>query len=564
MNKFALILVAFLVAAASGVVRAQECAVVEDWKINSEEYPVSDLYINGPSFGVWTDPYEHIEYMWIHHNVSIDFYDLTSSAGKGPSGDPVLAYSIPSGSTCSQATTFMYGNELITYHGDTPLCTCKWTESNKCPHRIELNIPGQPTQQIALGINSVLNVDTITPDVTGAAGLGYDADPVNPNYSCFPLINPQDVAGKYCIVDRGGCLFQTKYENCRAAGAIGTIIVNRLDAVITLPVFQVDPGDVLVMATKSEGQIIKDNIDTVSITIGRGTGPAAPVQGYSEPDALGVVNPWTGDFSITDSAFILVDDVLVDYKRGLMYGLTVDGNLPSQVMVLDLSGPTDATGTYPVLGVFPQGADGTYWDIMYTEDDRVILLETSWVEDNIYIYDATDNPASPTLISTIKYDSSWCPGGTQPRLSGVEVHPKQRYIYVMPGLRRGDCPNNDNWILHVYDLIDPANPVQVNAFNFPYMDVGSSFVSVNGLKWAWGPNDVAALPMASSGLVFYDFTNPIFPYPKTAVYDPAVNVGDFTAGMYATVYGDNGYWIAYEKDGADGVHGIWHALKLVC
>ena len=47
---------------AVGMVSAQKCEVVEDWKIPTGVYRVSDLYINGPSFGIWTDTYEHKEY----------------------------------------------------------------------------------------------------------------------------------------------------------------------------------------------------------------------------------------------------------------------------------------------------------------------------------------------------------------------------------------------------------------------------------------------------------------------------------------------------------------------
>ena len=73
-----------------------------------------------------------------------------------------------------------------------------------------------------------------------------------------------------------------------------------------------------------------------------------------------------------------------------------------------------------------------------------------------------------------------------------------------------------------------------------------------------------ALPMASSGLVFYDFSDPFAPAKIAPTYDPTVAQDDFTKGMYDTKYADNGYWIAYERDGIDGVHGIWHALQLVC
>jgi len=561
--------VAFLAAAlvvaffASGAHAQYDCVITEDWKIPTGIYPINELYINGPSFGIWRDKYEHVEYMWLHHNTSIDFYDLTSSAGRGPDGNPTLAFTIPSGSTCSQARTFAYGDQFITTHGDVPFCTCKWSDENRCPHRVGLSIPGQPDQQLVLGINSVLNVDRISPDVTAMGGLAYDAS-ANPSFSCETIINPQDVAGKYCIVDRGGCLFQTKYENCRAAGAVGTIIVNRNEGVLVLPVFQVDEGDVLVMVGLSDGQILKDNIDTATITIGRGTGPPQPTAGYSEPDAMGSVVPWTGENIVTGAPFFLVDDIVIDYKRQLMYGITVDGNNPSEVMVLDLGDGPDESGMYPALGVFPQGADGTYWDIAY-QDPAVYLIETSWVQDIVYIYNATADPASPELLTTFAYDESWCPGSRAATLTGVEVHPSGQYIYVLPGGRdpAGTCPNDD-YLVQIYDFSDPANPFMAGTFAVNDMDERTSFVAVNGLKWAWGPDNIAALPMASSGLVFYDFTDPLNPVKIAENYDPTVAVDDFTKGMYDTQYGDNGYWIAYERDGIDGVHGIWHALKLEC
>ena len=110
--------------------------------------------------------------MWIHHNTSIDFYDLTAAAGSGT--DPDIAFSIPSGSSCSQATTFTWGDIFITYHGDVPFCTCKWSDENRCPHKVGVDIPGQDPIQLELGINSVLNVDRISPDVTAMGGLAVD------------------------------------------------------------------------------------------------------------------------------------------------------------------------------------------------------------------------------------------------------------------------------------------------------------------------------------------------------------------------------------------------------
>ena len=125
------------------------------------------------------------------------------------------------------------------------------------------------------------------------------------------------------------------------------------------------------------------------------------------------------------------------------------------------------------------------------------------------------------------------------------------------------CPD-DAYLIQIYDVSDPANPTMAGTFPITDMDETASFVQVNGLKWAWGPEYKAAMPAASSGLFFYDFTDPLAPVKIAEVYDPTVAQNDFTKGMYDTKYADNGYWITYERDGIDGVHGIWHALRLVC
>ena len=49
-----------------------------------------------------------------------------------------------------------------------------------------------------------------------------------------PLLNADDMEGAFCITLRGGCSFQTKYENCKAAGAIGALVINREDVFIDM------------------------------------------------------------------------------------------------------------------------------------------------------------------------------------------------------------------------------------------------------------------------------------------------------------------------------------------
>ena len=86
---------------------------------------------------------------------------------------------------------------------------------------------------------------------------------------------------------------------------------------------------------------------------------------------------------------------------------------------------------------------------------------------------------------------------------------------------------------------------------------------MNGANWVFGPNYITAIPMTSSGMVWYDFSDPLNPVAVSDVYDPAANEDDFTKGVISAVYGDDGYWYVYEKDGEDGVHGLFHQIQLV-
>ena len=57
--------------------------------------------------------------------------------------------------------------------------------------------------------------------------------------------------------------------------------------------------------------------------------------------------------------------------------------------------------------------------------------------------------------------------------------------------------------------------------------------------------------------------DPLNPFAATDVYDPAENRNDFTAGVFNAVYGDDGSWYVYERDGVDGVHAEFHQIQLV-
>ena len=211
---------------------------------------------------------------------------------------------------------------------------------------------GGVTKRFMLGINTVVNVADVVPDVTAEAVLAKTkADPENAKMVTWGcqyasvekkadgktpkvayevgdkrnLVNCDAMKGKYCITDRGGCFFQTKYDNCVAHGAVGVIVVNRDDSLFAMSVTKVDKTVPFVMTGKTNGKTIKDNIDTVQISMGRGIGPKAPLAEYSAPDGLAVMNPYTGTRKLFDAPFRTADGAMYDAENELFYAVAVNG-----------------------------------------------------------------------------------------------------------------------------------------------------------------------------------------------------------------------------------------------
>ena len=219
-------------------------------------------------------------------------------------------------------------------------------------------------KDLMLGINTVVNVADVVPDVTAGAVYieSQTDDPAWKTYGCEynskertpcsdddkkvagtcdgngtknkvkyavgdkkNIINGDKLKGKYCIVDRGGCFFQTKYDNCVAHGAVGVIVVNRDDSLFAMSVTKVDKTVPFVMTGKTNGKTIKDNIDTVQISMGRGIGPKAPLAEYSAPDGLAVMNPYTGTRKLFDAPFRTADGAMYDAENELFYAVAVNG-----------------------------------------------------------------------------------------------------------------------------------------------------------------------------------------------------------------------------------------------
>ena len=63
--------------------------------------------------------------------------------------------------------------------------------------------------------------------ITGYLAVVSDGS-ADPTLGCDPLVNPDEIAGRIAVIDRGVCFFTDKVKNAQNAGAVAAIIVNNL------------------------------------------------------------------------------------------------------------------------------------------------------------------------------------------------------------------------------------------------------------------------------------------------------------------------------------------------
>jgi Zn-dependent metalloprotease len=91
---------------------------------------------------------------------------------------------------------------------------------------------------------------TENPIIDGELVLAFDSDVQNPTFTCGEVANPEEIAGKIAVIDRGGCLFRDKTLNAQDAGAIAVIICNFEDALLGMTA-PVDPNITVTIPTLS-------------------------------------------------------------------------------------------------------------------------------------------------------------------------------------------------------------------------------------------------------------------------------------------------------------------------
>ena len=103
-----------------------------------------------------------------------------------------------------------------------------------------------------------------------------------PTFGCNPLENPEEVAGKIALIDRGTCTFVTKARNAQQAGAIAAIICNFENTRVGMADdgFGEDITIPVVMLTLGDCQKIRQNLEDVQLTF------QIPPSDFVGPDQL--------------------------------------------------------------------------------------------------------------------------------------------------------------------------------------------------------------------------------------------------------------------------------------
>ena len=119
--------------------------------------------------------------------------------------------------------------------------------------------------------------------VTGEVALAFDSqDNPSETDACENIINPDELNGKIAVVDRGGCFFSEKAYRVQQAGAIGCIICNFNEDLISMgPGTFANQVDIpVVMLPNSACQLIKQQLAQGTVDL------SLVIPNYNGPDQL--------------------------------------------------------------------------------------------------------------------------------------------------------------------------------------------------------------------------------------------------------------------------------------
>ena len=100
-----------------------------------------------------------------------------------------------------------------------------------------------------------------SPIIDAEIAIALDDDVQNPTLVCGEVINPDDIAGKIAMIDRGGCTFVSKTLNAQNGGAIAVIICNFEDPAVGMAGVNGDITIPTIMLSNSDCNLIKSVIN---------------------------------------------------------------------------------------------------------------------------------------------------------------------------------------------------------------------------------------------------------------------------------------------------------------
>jgi len=286
----------------------------------------------------------------------------------------------------------------------------------------------------------------------------------------------------------------------------------------------------------------------IELEVGKGTGVSEADPEYSSPEPLKTMNYYTGEFT-EDAAshFTTVLSMIYNSKSDWAHFIGVNG-VGSDIQVYDMDqSPPLYKGNYTV------EIDGNY-GFIYNEPSSgkppVIMYAMDAWDGEVSFYNMQDE-LNPSFMGKIEYEGCDPEEGTD-FLGSAIVHPNNEYMYLVPSIHNGAC----DYKIRLYDISQLPTVQKLAEVHIPEVDDGADIYSFN-----FGVGNIAALSLSSSGVSWYDFTNPAEPTPVAHV-DLSEVEDTYTLGVRGTRQSpsDPNVWII--QDETEFFHNF-HAVRLV-
>ena len=132
-------------------------------------------------------------------------------------------------------------------------------------------------KRIKIGENPQAPLGAIQPAVSADGAIARPGRNEPPQTivgsACGRIRNAREIKGKYCLVNTTGCGYRRKFQNCKAAGAVGAIAISEDNTVTSFNVPGIDPDFPFVMVSKTQGDEFIRDIGAPDTSIGLGIGP---------------------------------------------------------------------------------------------------------------------------------------------------------------------------------------------------------------------------------------------------------------------------------------------------